>query len=119
MGCKYDYAIDLWSVACTVYELYTGKIMFPGKSNNEMLKLMMETRGKIPNRIVRKGMFREQHFDPSFNFLYSEVDKVTERVCTQSDVCVQDRTVLLSTPVPDFKKTTLHMLNTDTFWTNL
>lgn len=79
MGCKYDYAIDLWSVACTVYEMYTGKIMFPGKSNNDMLKLMMETKGKIPNRLVKKGMFREQHFDSSFNFLFMEVDKVTEK----------------------------------------
>ena len=79
-GNKYDYAIDMWSVGCTIYELYTGKILFPGKSNNEMLKLMMEMKGKMPNRVVRKGMFREKHFDESFGFLYSEIDKVTEKV---------------------------------------
>ncbi len=70
----------MWSVACTVYELYTGKILFPGKSNNEMLKLMMEVKGKIPNRVTRKGMFKEKHFDSSFSFLYAEVDRVTEKV---------------------------------------
>ncbi len=80
MGCRYDYSIDLWSVACTIFELYTGKILFPGKSNNEMLKLMMEWKGKMPHRMVRKGMFREAHFDSSFSFLYREVDKVTEKV---------------------------------------
>ncbi len=80
LGNKYDYGIDMWSVACTVYELYTGKILFPGKSNNEMLKLMMEVKGKIPNRVTRKGMFKEKHFDSSFSFLYAEVDKVTEKV---------------------------------------
>ena len=80
IGCKYDYAIDLWSVACTVYELYTGKILFPGKTNNEMLKLMMESKGKMPHRMVRKGMFRDTHFDSSFSFLYTEIDRVTERV---------------------------------------
>ena len=78
-GNKYDYAIDMWSVGCTIYELYTGKILFPGKSNNEMLKLMMEMKGKMPNRVVRKGMFREKHFDESFGFLYTEIDKVTEK----------------------------------------
>ena len=36
----HDYGVDLWSVAVTIYELYTGRIMFPGKTNNEMLKLM-------------------------------------------------------------------------------
>ncbi len=70
----------MWSVACTVYELYSGKILFPGKSNNEMLKLMMEVKGKIPNRVARKGMLKDRHFDSSFNFLYAQVDKVTEKV---------------------------------------
>ncbi len=80
LGMGYDHAIDLWSTAVTVFELYTGKIMFPGKSNNEMLKLMMDLKGKIPNRIIRRGMFRDQHFDGSYNFQYHEVDKVTQRV---------------------------------------
>lgn len=70
----------MWAVACTLYELYTGKILFPGKSNNEMLKLMMQLKGKMPNKLIRKGMFREVHFDSNFAFCYTEVDKVTEKV---------------------------------------
>ena len=80
IGSKYDYSIDMWSVGCTIYELYTGKILFPGKSNNEMLKLMMEVKGKMPHRVAKRGMLKDQHFDGSFNFLYTEVDKVTEKV---------------------------------------
>ena len=80
IGCKYDYGIDMWAVACTLFELYSGKIMFPGKSNNEMLKLMMELKGKMPHRMARKGMFKDQHFDSNFNFLYSEIDRITEKV---------------------------------------
>ncbi len=80
IGNSYDYALDLWSVGCTIFELYTGKITFPGKTNNEMLKLMMEAKGKMPNKMVRKGMFKNQHFDENCNFLYAEVDKVTQRV---------------------------------------
>ena len=81
---RYDFSIDLWSVAVTIYELYTGRVMFPGKSNNEMLKLMMDLKGKIPNRIIRKGLIKDKHFDRDCTFLYHEVDKVTERVCSNS-----------------------------------
>ncbi|XP_062132343.1 serine/threonine-protein kinase PRP4 homolog [Drosophila sulfurigaster albostrigata] len=79
LGIPYDYGIDTWSAGCTIYELYTGKILYSGKSNNQMLKFFMDVKGKIPNRIVRKGQFREQHFDQSCNFLYHEIDKLTER----------------------------------------
>lgn len=40
----------------------------------------MDLKGKFPNKVIRKGAFREQHFDSNCNFLYHEVDKVTERV---------------------------------------
>ncbi|KAA8580600.1 hypothetical protein FQN60_013558 [Etheostoma spectabile] len=75
----YDYGIDMWSVGCTLYELYTGKILFPGSSNNHMIKLAMDLKGKMPNKMIRKGSFKDQHFDQNLNFLYIEVDKVTER----------------------------------------
>jgi serine/threonine-protein kinase PRP4 len=25
LGLPYDYSLDVWSIACTLYELYTGK----------------------------------------------------------------------------------------------
>lgn len=46
----------------------------------QMLKYFMDLKGKMPNKIIRKGSFKEQHFDTNCNFLYHEVDKVTERV---------------------------------------
>ena len=80
MGQGYDHSIDMWSVATTIYELYTGKILFSGKTNNEMLKLMMDVKGKMANKQIRKSTFRDQHFDGNYNFMYHEVDKVTQRV---------------------------------------
>ncbi|XP_041103838.1 serine/threonine-protein kinase PRP4 homolog [Polyodon spathula] len=79
IGKPYDYGLDMWSVGCTLYELYTGKILFPGKTNNHMVKLAMDLKGKMPNKMIRKGLFKDQHFDQNLNFLYIEVDKVTER----------------------------------------
>lgn len=79
LGLAYDYGIDMWSAGCTIYELYTGKILFSGKSNNQMLKFFMDLKGKIPNKIIRKGQFKDQHFDQNCNFLSHEIDKLTER----------------------------------------
>ncbi|KAJ1931640.1 U4/U6 small nuclear ribonucleoprotein prp4, partial [Kickxella alabastrina] len=52
LGMAYGQAIDVWSLGATLFELYTGKIMFPGHNNNHMLQLMMETRGQFSNRIL-------------------------------------------------------------------
>ncbi|XP_019873833.2 uncharacterized protein LOC109601966 [Aethina tumida] len=79
LGIPYEFGIDMWSAACTIYELYTGRIMFSGKSNNQMLKFFMDVKGKFPNKVIRKGAFKDQHFDSNCNFLYHEIDKVTER----------------------------------------
>jgi serine/threonine-protein kinase PRP4 len=45
-----------------------------------MLKAVMDLKGKIPNKIIRKGAFKDQHFDANCNFLSREVDRVTEKV---------------------------------------
>lgn len=42
-----------------VFEFYIGKIMFFGKINNEMFKLMMDYKGKILNKMIRKGVLRD------------------------------------------------------------
>ncbi|KAJ2079979.1 U4/U6 small nuclear ribonucleoprotein prp4 [Coemansia sp. RSA 988] len=63
LGLPYDYAIDMWSLGTTLFELYSGRIMFPGRSNNHMLRLIMEARGQFPNRMLRRGQFWQQHFE--------------------------------------------------------
>ncbi|OAD74249.1 serine/threonine protein kinase Prp4 [Phycomyces blakesleeanus NRRL 1555(-)] len=79
LGLTYDYAIDVWSAACTLYELFTGKILFPGRSNNQMLKYMMELKGRFPNKMLRKGQFAAHHFDSDFNFMAVECDRLTKK----------------------------------------
>ncbi|QDZ23430.1 serine/threonine-protein kinase [Chloropicon primus] len=81
LGLPYSYAMDMWSLGCVVYELFTGKIAFPGNSNNQMLKLMMDLKGGFPKKMLRRGIFVERHFgsDVNMTFFLVETDPVTKQ----------------------------------------
>ncbi|GAQ04411.1 serine/threonine-protein kinase prp4 [Aspergillus lentulus] len=83
LGIPYDHAIDVWSIGCTLFELYTGKILFTGRNNNQMLRSIMECRGKYPPKLLRKGTLTHQHFDDMLNFHSTEEDKITGRLVTK------------------------------------
>ncbi|KAG2348276.1 kinase-like protein [Suillus weaverae] len=77
LGVPYDPALDIWSIGCTLYELYTGKILFPGRSNNQMLLLMMELKGRFNAKMIKKAKFGEMYFDEMGGFESVETDRVT------------------------------------------
>lgn len=87
LGMRYDRMLDLWSVAVCLYELFTGHVMFPGRSNNEMLKLQMEVKGRLPNKLIRSHLraYETLQLEPFFDsndlrFRYYEQDPVTGTV---------------------------------------
>lgn len=80
LGMPNDYAIDMWSIGCTLYELYTGKILFTGDSNNQMLRAIIEIRGKMSAKLYRRGQLWQMHFDDMGNFVSQERDKVLGKV---------------------------------------
>ncbi|CAG8982793.1 hypothetical protein HYALB_00001074 [Hymenoscyphus albidus] len=77
LGMPYDFAIDIWSVGCTLYELYTGKILFTGRTNNQMLRSIMDCRGKFTTKMLKRSEFAHIHFDELANFRSVEQDKLT------------------------------------------
>ncbi|GAA99695.1 hypothetical protein E5Q_06398 [Mixia osmundae IAM 14324] len=76
LGLPYDCALDMWSIGCTLYELATGKILYPGRTNNDMLRLHQELRGKITAKLVKKAQFGPMHFDDNGTFLCVENDAI-------------------------------------------
>lgn len=63
LGLRYSYPCDVWSLGCLLFELYTGKVAFPGKTNNEMLAMFQSLKGAIPKKMVKKGAFSGRHFE--------------------------------------------------------
>ncbi|KAK1442148.1 dual specificity protein kinase [Babesia gibsoni] len=78
LGLRYDCKIDVWSAATTIYELATGNVLFPGRTNNHMLKLIMEVKGKVPSKLIRGGLMGSQHFDENLDFIYQTRDSFTK-----------------------------------------
>jgi serine/threonine-protein kinase PRP4 len=84
-------ALDMWSAACVLFELYSGQPLFPGASNNDMLYRVQRLRGRFPPKMVRRynGWMQahggpqqaaaagELHFDEDLRFLRHVTDPVT------------------------------------------
>ncbi len=41
-----------------MYELYSGKMLFPGHTNNDMLRLHMELKGPFSKKMLKKVEFQ-------------------------------------------------------------
>ena len=60
-----------------LYELYTGKILFSGDTNNDMLRLIMEVKGNFSVKLLKKAKFSSEHFDEHNVFEHTRVDPTT------------------------------------------
>eukprot|EP00931_Biecheleriopsis_adriatica_P056619 TRINITY_DN33554_c1_g1_i1.p1 TRINITY_DN33554_c1_g1~~TRINITY_DN33554_c1_g1_i1.p1 ORF type:complete len:570 (-),score=168.92 TRINITY_DN33554_c1_g1_i1:104-1813(-) len=77
LGNGYDTQIDLWSAGVTLYELVSGKILFHGKTNNAMIRQMLEVSGAMPKRMATTGEFSAKHFNTEGEYLHKDSESIT------------------------------------------
>lgn len=68
LGTPYTQAIDIWSFACIIIELFIGFPIFPGESEGDQLARIMEYKGIPPINVMeestRSGFFFNDELDP-------------------------------------------------------
>ncbi|KAK2964216.1 putative serine/threonine protein kinase [Blattamonas nauphoetae] len=82
IGLTPTYAIDMWALGCVIFELYTGRILFPGRSNNDMLYLIQEVLGNFPKKVISKGTpeLVQKHFTSDGVFKRLVPDALTHKL---------------------------------------
>ena len=57
--------------------------MFAGSTNNDMIRIVMEYKGRLPNKMVKRHLISsgelmlEPHFEEDLKFRQHDVDKVS------------------------------------------
>lgn len=58
----YSHAVDLWSVACILVELYTGKVLFPGHKKREVFAHIVQLKGPPPIHMIHASPRTSRYF---------------------------------------------------------
>merc|ERR1740117_2419425 len=78
LGLPYDEAVDMWSIGCVLYELYTGAIAFKGVDNNDMLKKFMEVKGPFTKKKIIRAEYLSEYFTDDLLFKMKGTDQYTK-----------------------------------------
>lgn len=49
----YDHKIDVWSLGCLIFEVYTGSPLFPSRTEEEQMQMLLTTLGAPPAHFLQ------------------------------------------------------------------
>lgn len=67
LGIQYGTEIDVWSYACVLVELFTGKPLFPANDERELLEMFVTYFGNPPPELIIGKKRAEKFFDSEGN----------------------------------------------------
>ncbi|KAJ1702789.1 hypothetical protein LUZ63_002568 [Rhynchospora breviuscula] len=85
LGYPYTTAIDMWSFGCIVAELFLGLPLFPGSSEYDLLKRMMEILGGQPPDNLLRDAKNTTKFFKQVGRIYSNSVSSAYRVLTEEE----------------------------------
>ena len=62
LNLNYNCSIDMWSFGCILAELATGKPLFPAECERELLQMIMQVKGSVPEDMLEKSIKRNKFF---------------------------------------------------------
>ncbi|XP_034038288.1 homeodomain-interacting protein kinase 1-like [Thalassophryne amazonica] len=62
LGLPFTAAIDIWSVGCVAAHLFTGSLLYPGTSEYDMMRYIVECPGQPPDDMLDAGLKTKQFF---------------------------------------------------------
>jgi len=74
LACEYSFPVDMWALGCTLFEIFCGRTLLKSKTNNDHLKKIMELRGKVPGKVIKKGAVWQTHFTDTLDFKHHVED---------------------------------------------
>lgn len=56
-------AIDMWSLGCLLFELFSGDPLFPGENEHEQIQCIMEIKGVPSEKVLEKARRKKLYFN--------------------------------------------------------
>ena len=74
VGSQYDYRIDVWSLGCILFELYTGNVLFSNNSVQELLARVLGIVGPLSEETHKTGRHVNKFFTKE-KMIYQEIEE--------------------------------------------
>lgn len=71
LGFHYDGKIDIWSLGCILFEVFTGRVLFDCNTVQEFLAKVIGLCGQLPSDYYKFGRHSKKYFTKE-NLIYSE-----------------------------------------------